>query len=82
MIRRTPAQLRFIQAYLHDRTSYLNATRSYMIAYPKANYHTARVNSSKLMRDPSVQADVEKEFKEKYPTWRRPLDHTERQGNL
>jgi hypothetical protein len=55
-----------------------------MIAYPKASYHAARVNASKLMKDSSIRADIEMKkrslradfdrlFEEKYSRRRRPI---------
>ena len=38
-----------------------------MIAFPDANYHTARVNSSKLINDASVRVDIDWFFAQKYP---------------
>jgi hypothetical protein len=38
-----------------------------MIAYPKASYHTARVNACKLLKDRSIRADIEKWIEETFP---------------
>jgi len=51
MIRWTDRQIAFLEEYLHNDLHRLNATQCYMIAFPKASYKTATVNSCKLMKD-------------------------------
>ena len=40
----------FCQKYLNDEKYKFNATRIYMLIYPKASYQTAMANSSRLLR--------------------------------
>jgi phage terminase small subunit len=50
----TPREERFVEEYLID----LNATAAYRRVYPKASYHTARVNAAKLLAKTSIRGRI------------------------
>ena len=56
----TPKQWLFCQEYV---ANYCNGTKAYMIVY-KANYDTARSESSRLLANPNVKACVDKLLEE------------------
>jgi phage terminase small subunit len=56
----TTRQLAFIDEYLIC----MNGTQAYMTAYPKASYDTARANSSKLLVNASIKAEIERRMEE------------------
>lgn len=56
MAKLTAKQKAFIQEYLKD----LNATQAYMRAGYKANENVARTNSSRLLANANIQAEIEK----------------------
>ena len=55
------AQKIFADEYLID----LNATQSYLKAYPEATYNTARTEGSKLLANPNIKAYIDEQMAKK-----------------
>ena len=51
----------FADEYLID----LNATQSYLKAYPEATYNTARTEGSKLLANPNIKAYIDEQMAKK-----------------
>lgn len=55
--------------FVREYVLYRNATRAYMLAYPKSTYNTARTEGSKLLAKPNIKAHIAAELgkiREKY----------------
>ena len=50
----TPRQELFCKTFASDREFFGNGVQSYLIAYPKALYNTARTNASILLTNPNI----------------------------
>jgi phage terminase small subunit len=72
------AQKQFVARFIEQ--DFRNATEAYLYAYPKAAYHTARVEAARLLAKPSIRnymGDVISEAlkREKIPLEKRLFDY-------
>ncbi len=62
-----PRQEKFVQEYLSPENS-SNGTQSYLEAYPKANYDTARSNACQLLAKTNIQERIRELLEKNEPT--------------
>lgn len=68
---------KFIEEYL----SCFNGVLAYQLAYPDAEYDTARVNASRLLTNANIKRELEKRFAARMITKKEVLDRLLAQAN-